>query len=268
MASTLRWAVAAFLAPFMTLLCCCIGWSAPAASDAETSGSAQAGEFTQKVAAAQIPLDKLDEGLRGKVDKLLRQPALYSRSPSRAFPCRPAVYHWLLDNPHLAARAWQGLGAKCATIEKQAEGVFTGSDALGGKVRWQAVAHETGWRAWYAEGVGRPAPFAPALTLRALVILNYQEVRGADGRLGIRHHIEVLSQLEGRTSGWLSKLGGNAIDQSTRKMLEQVELFFSGMAWYLSTNPGSARKLLTAPSMERPEESQQVEIILRELAAR
>ncbi len=238
------------------------------ASDTEAgqpSQAAQAAQIAQKLAAAQISLDTLEEPVRGRVAHLLQQPAVYTKGQIRAFPTRPFVYHWLLENPHLAARAWQGLGAKCAAIEKQADGVFTAADPAGGTVRWQKVCEQPCWRAWYAEGAGRPAPLTPSVTMRALVMLSYQEVRGADGRLGIRHQIEVLSQLEGKRTGWLARLTSAAVDQSAKKTLEQVELFFSGMAWYLSANPGSAKKLLTAPSPERPEDARQVERVLREL---
>ncbi len=264
MGRTLCWVLAAWLA----LALGGTSWSADpgATKDARHAQDAQDAEFAQRVAAAQITLDMLDEPLRGKVARLLRQPAIYSRSQARAFPARPFVYQWLLDNPHLAARAWQGLGAKCATIEKKSEGVFTGADPAGGSVRWQRLCEQPGWRAWYAEGTGRPTPFTPAVSMRALVMLNYQEVRGGDGRVGIRHQIEVLSQFEGKTTGLLAKLSSVAFDQSARKTLEQVDLFFSGMAWYLSTNAGSARKLLSFPASESPDDAREVEMLVRRLA--
>src|SRR5437763_5869 len=79
------------------------------------------------------------------------------------------------------------------SAEGQADGGFLGKDGIGGELRWQTIHSEPGRRIWYAEGFGRAVPLLPALSLRAVVLLRYQEVRGDDGRFGIRHRVEVFA---------------------------------------------------------------------------
>ena len=62
-------------------------------------------EIARRITAAQVPIEKLPATHRQKVMELLDQSSsLYSRGSSAAFPCNPAVYHWLVDNPHWGFR--------------------------------------------------------------------------------------------------------------------------------------------------------------------
>jgi len=170
------------------------------ASPAKDTDAVQAAQIAQKLAAAQISLDNLEEPVRGRVAQLLQQPAVYTRGQTRAFPTRPFVYHWLLENPHLAARAWQGLGAKCAAIEKKAEGVFTGTDPAGGTVRWQKVCEQPGWRAWHPASDRGPVPVGGQddRLARASQLRRRGPVREEDPRAGglvlLRHGLVPVRQ--------------------------------------------------------------------------
>lgn len=191
----------------------------------------------RQVSAAQVPLDKLDAQLRTRVADLLQKAPLFVRGPTESFPCRPTVYNQLLDNPDMAVHCWRLLGACKATIVKQADGTFVGKDNHGSQLRWQPLAAEQGRRIWLVEGSGRPAPLMPMVQLKAVVFLRYQTVKGDDGRVGIRHRVEMFAQYDSKAIDLLSKLGGMTPDSAGQKVLEQVGLFYSGMAWYLSEHP-------------------------------
>lgn len=217
-------------------------------------------DLAQKIAAAQVPVEKLAEPLRSKVSSLLQQPTLYRRGRAEAFPCQPAVYDWLLDHPHHACSAWQSLGAKCATIDKKSDGSFVGVDPLGSELRWVSILTESGRRIWHAEGSIRPAILLPKVTLRALVILNYDEVKGADGRVGIRQRFELFAQVDGKGPS-IAKLLGMSTEQVAAKTLDQIGLFFSGMAWYAYAHPLQARSILRSSN---PEEAREIDDLLRD----
>lgn len=219
-----------------------------------------------RAAAAQVPVDRVAAGMRDKVAALLKDHALYCRGPVEAFPCRPGVYQWLLDHPQWGFRAWRALGAQCATVEHKEDGWFVGIDPQGSELRWQPVLQEPGRRLWYVEGIGRLAPLTPSVSMKALVSLRYQEVVGVDGRTGIRHRAEVFAQFEEKTIAWLARLTGATADGAAGKAIEQVELFFSGMAWYVSEHPVWAKRVFPPLDTARPEEKPALESFWRELA--
>jgi hypothetical protein len=241
------------------LVLCCLA----AAGPARAGGPPGDPEVQRRLSAAQVPLERVAEGLRAKVADLIDHAPLYSKGPVESFPCQPAVYHWLLDHPHWGFKAWQALGATAATVERQPDGSFVGTDPQGSHLRWQTVLSEPGRRIWYVEGVGRAAPVLPGLTIKAVVLLRYQDVVGLDGRHGVRHRAELFAHYEGKTATVLARLSGMTVDGTAAKIVEQMELFFSGMAWYATEHPAWVRKVL----QPKPEERAQVEELYRVLAA-
>jgi hypothetical protein len=206
-----------------------LAWSGP-----EAAGDV---DLLRRISAAQIATERLDGDLRGRVDEVLKHGQLYTRGPTECFPCQPGIYRWLLDHPHWGVHAWRALGATKIKLEPQADGSFLGSDQQGGELRWRPILAEAGRRVWYAEGSGRMAPLMPIISVRAVVLLKFQEVQGEDGRIGIRQRTEVFALYDGRAAELACKLIGLTAEAAGKKVIEQIGLFFSGMAWYLSENP-------------------------------
>jgi len=224
-------------------------------------------QIAAKITASTFPLEQVPEPLRLKVDALLKQPTAYARGPIEAFPCQPPVYSWLLDNPHHGFRAWRALGVKCATVEQKADGSFHGIDPLGSELSWTEVLREPNRRVWYAEGQARPAPLTPSVPLKVLLLLRHHEVVGEDGRIGVRHRAELFAQFDAsRAAKLVSKLWGLSNETVARKAAEQVELFFSGLAWYISEHPEWVSTALKPNKKTTPQELQQVEVLVRLLA--
>ncbi len=186
----------------------------------------------RQTSAGQVPVEKLAEPLRGKVNFVLQKGQLFQKGKSEAFPCTPEVYRWFLDSPDAALFAWKKLGATKASIHKQPDGCFLGSDGMGGELRWQQICSGPRSRIWYAEGSGRMGPLLPTMTIRAVVLLTFQEVQGVDGRPGIKHRLELFAHHD--TTPLFSRITGLTAEAAGKKAMEQMELFFSGMAWYTS----------------------------------
>jgi hypothetical protein len=54
---------------------------------------------------------------------------------------------------------------------------------------------------------------------------------------------------------------------AAQRTVEQIELFFSGMAWYLTEHPAWGRAVFEQTAREQPGSAQQLDPILRELSA-
>ncbi len=190
-------------------------------------------------AIAQIPLDKLSDTLRTKVTKVIGSAQMFERSKHESFPCHPEIYRWLLESPDASLFAWKKLGATKASITRLDNGTFLGSDGNGGELRCQLIAADAGTRIWFAEGSGRIGPLLPTMTIRALVFLHFQDVKGTDGRTGIKHRIQILVHYDSTTL--VNKITNMTADSAGKKAVQQLELFFSGMAWYASEHSNWCR---------------------------
>jgi hypothetical protein len=212
----------------LSLVGLCLAGYCPAiaASDNQTD------QFARQVSAAQIPLEKIAEPLRSKVALVLKKSQIFERGKSEAFPCNPEVYRWLLESPDASLFGWRKLGATKASILRQPDGSFLGTDGMGGELRWNLIATGPQSRVWYAEGSGRMGPLLPTMTVRAIVLLTFQEVHGTDARVGVKHRLDLFAHYD--STPLITKLTGISADTAGKKALQQIELFFSGMAWYAS----------------------------------
>lgn len=227
----------------------------------------EAEEAAARITAAAFPYDQVPDALRAKVEAVLKQPTTYARGPIEAFPCQPKVYAWLLDHPHQGFRAWKALGVKCAAVEQRGDGIFHGVDPLGSEMTCYEILREPNRRVWYAEGMAKPAPIGPSVPIRAVVLLRYHDVVGADGRLGVRHRAEVFAQYDaGRAAKLVSRLWGLSNETVTRKAAEQIEMFFSGLAWYISEHPEWPPTALKADKKTSARDLEQITLLTQMLA--
>jgi hypothetical protein len=200
-------------------------------------------QFARQVSAAQIPVEKISEPMRSKVTFVLQKSQIFERGKSEAFPCNPRVYHWLLESPDASLFGWRRLGATKATVARQQDGTFIGTDGLGGELRWNLVAAGPQSRIWYAEGSGRMGPLLPTMTVRAIILLTFQEVHGMDGQVGIKHRLDLFANYD--STPLITKLTGMSAEAVGKKALQQIEIFFSGMAWYASEHTSWAKTTFT-----------------------
>jgi hypothetical protein len=198
---------------------------------------------TRGFIAAPVPLDELPPPLRERVRSVLDRPTLASRGPVEAFHCRPPMYYWLLDHPDVAMRLWHGLGAKCTDIQAVGEGNFQWSDAQLGEVHWQTIVRTAKQRVWYAEGRVKPGVMLPAVSLRAVVVLNHQEGNDGSGKPAVRHQMDMILHTDSRVVNLAARLFGASAPRMAEEYVGQMEMFFGALAWYLSEHPEKAKTL-------------------------
>jgi hypothetical protein len=192
---------------------------------------------------APVPLDELAPPIRDRVRVVLEHPTLSSRGPLEAFRCRPSIYFWLLDHPDVAMRLWRSLGAKCSDIHALGEGNFAWRDAQNGEVHWQTIVRTGKQRVWYAEGRVKAGPLLPAVSLRAVVVLNHQEGSDGKGKPAVRHQMDMILHTDSRAVSLAARLFGASAPRLAEEYVGQMEMFFGALAWYLTEHPDKAAAL-------------------------
>ncbi|MFT3878976.1 MAG: hypothetical protein QM703_04865 [Gemmatales bacterium] len=200
---------------------------------------AEIDQSAKQAFVSQIPLDKLPEQVRNKLTYVIGRAQLFEKGKSEAFPCNPEVYRWLLESPDASLFAWKKLGATKAGVTRLENGSFLGTDGHGGEMRWSLIATGPTTRIWYAEGSGRIGPLLPTMTIRAIVALHFEDVKGVDGRKGVKHRLELLAHYD--SSAIVNKLTNMSAESTGKKVIQQLEVFFSGMAWYVSEHSAWSR---------------------------
>jgi hypothetical protein len=184
-----------------------------------------------------VPLDEIAPGVREQVRQVLEKPTLVGHGPPEVFVGRPALYHWLLEHPDRAARAWRRLGAQCMTISDRGGGRFGWIDGHGSDVSWHTVYRGPRLRVWLAEGKVRPAPLLPLVPVRILLLLHHTEGHDSFGRSLIRHHADVVLQTDSKTAALATRMLGASAPRLAEQCLAQLEMFFAALTWYLDQHP-------------------------------
>jgi hypothetical protein len=191
-----------------------------------------------------LPLDAMQDADRAVARSVLEKPTLAARGPSETFVCRPDQYYWFLDHPDRAVAAWKRLGAKCVNISARDDGQFAWSDEHGGDLVWRTLHRSTGIHIWFAEGKVRPAAALPLVPLKALLVMHYGEAKNAEGKTVIEHHADLFLLTDSKTAATFTKMMGQSAPRIAEQGLGQLQMFFSGLSWYLQRHPEQVDVLL------------------------
>jgi hypothetical protein len=193
---------------------------------------------------AEVPLEEVAPAVRERVRQVLDKPTLATQGPSEVFVCRPELYHWFLEHPDRASLAWRRLGAQCVEITDRGGGRFGWSDGQGSDVRWDTVYHGPRMRVWYAEGRVRPGPLLPFVPVRAVVVVNHTCEQANDECQEVRHRVDLYLLADGKGAALATRLLGASGPRMAEQYVAQMEMFFSGLSWYLHRHPEKADLLL------------------------
>ena len=195
-------------------------------------------------AANDLPLEKLDERQRQLAKLVLDKPAFSAKGPSETFFCKPEQYQFILEHPDRAVGAWRKLGAKCVAIAAKGEQQFSWSDDQGSEVTWETIHRGQELHIWFAEGKVRPGALMPLVPLKALVVMRHKEQRNPDGATLVQHQADLYVQTDSKTAALMTRLLGPASQRLAEQGMGQLQLFFSGLSWYLDRHPDRAEELL------------------------
>jgi hypothetical protein len=224
-------------------------WANPASAGAQppTKVAPPSTDKMEKVrAAANVPLANIPEKFREGVRVTLEKTTLFSQGPVEAFACQPNVYYWLLDHPDRGVVAWRRLGAQCVMINERGPGRFGWTDEHGSDLQWETVYAARDRHIWYAEGKVRPGLLLPLVPVKTLVVLRFAEQDGqaVGGGKIMQQQADMFLYTDSAGAALATKLLGSAAPHMAEQCVTQMQMFFSGMAWYLHRYPDRAASLL------------------------
>jgi hypothetical protein len=186
----------------------------------------------------------MPESVRKQVRDVISDPTVFGRGPVEAFSGQLTVYSWLLDHPDRGMNAWRRLGAQCSQIKEVGKQRFSWTDGNGSEVHWQVVHETPTARIWYAEGSVRPGPLLSTYRIQAVVNMRFGTHLDSLQRTIICHQAEVFFKIDSRAAAFLAHLMGGSAPKLAEQFMAQVEIFFSGITWYLDQHPERGDRLL------------------------
>lgn len=199
---------------------------------------------TPASSTGKLPIEQIAEPHRQKVRQVIDSATVHGYGPGEAFAGRPDLYHFLLENPDRGVRAWRQLGAPCTEVAALGNGAFSWKDDRGSEVRWQAVYVAEGLRIWFAEGKVRPMQLFPLMPIHAVIVMRYNDRNIGQGRTLLLHQSELFLQTDSKAVALAARMMGASSARLTEQGMAQLEMFFSGLLWYLDQHPERTERLL------------------------
>ena len=190
----------------------------------------------------RIPLESLPPHLREKVRSVVAQPSLSSKGQAETFNTNLATYHWLLEHPDLAVKLWRLQGAKVADIEQRGD-AYRWNDDQGSEVLWHTALRVPGMHVWYAEGKVKAATLVPMTSFRAVAVMHYVEGKDLDGKPAIRHQVHFMLRCDSKAISLATRILGASAPRQVEQYLGQLQMFYGGMAWYLTQDEERAKRM-------------------------
>lgn len=189
-------------------------------------------------------IQELPRSVQPLARPIMENPSFQAKGPVEMLDCDPKIYHWLLDHPEKTTKMWQKLGAPVMEITSRGPGRYGWTDGQGSDVSWVCVVRNAHRRVWYVEGVVKVARLLPKVSIKALMIIHIQELQNKAGESKIRQHSELKLYCGSRAMRLVARVAGASAPKMAETYMEQIQIFFGGMAEYLTADPKKIQKLL------------------------
>lgn len=176
-----------------------------------------------------VPLSRLDDDARARVDAILNTSLLSHRVTGLRTRSREPVFLFLLDHPDFAAAVVRALRLGHYQVERRTEG-FWGDDSRGARGMIRVLYADEGRRLYHLDGVyeGRGLP---AIQGRMLVLIEFRHEADAEGttylEASVTGHVKLDTPLVGAIAQLATTIARSTVERAADR---KVRRFFGTVA--------------------------------------
>ena len=218
-----------------------------------------------------IPLSRLDEEARAKVDSVLSDVAIFRRLPIRVAQCDPDMYLFLVRHPDVVTNIWEVLGLAKLSVRQTAAESFELADQHGTRGTAEILYSSPTTHLIYTEGSYEGPLLIRPVRGRTVLLLKTGYVLEPDGRYYITSRLDVFVRVEQSAAELLTKAFHPLIGKVADVNFTQTTGFVGSLSRTAEVNHAGMRRLagkLTKVSPEVRERFAQLSVRVAEKAAK
>ncbi len=172
--------------------------ASPPSSSAARFASLEAttSDAARRDALRSIPLEKLSEVHRPKVESVLAGASLFRRLPIRVVDCDPVLYLFLVRHPDVVVNIWEVFKASRLELRQTGEGRFRVSEPGGADSSFEFVYQSHDTHVVYGEGVYQGPLLARPVKGRGVLVLKSGYVQETNNRHYITNRMDCFLSIE------------------------------------------------------------------------
>jgi hypothetical protein len=208
-------------------------------------------------AANALPLDKLPEAGRLRVEAILADVSLFRRLPAITFQTEREVYRHFLEHPEVAVSIWGAMEISEFQLKRTAAGRFEATDRDGSTGTIEVLLQTDGETVAVCEGVYRGPLIKNGIRARALFHLRTAFGQGADGRDVVTSRLEMFVSFPSTTVETVARIVSPLSNLIVDRNFREIGVFVHLMSTAMERQPGwvehLAGRLENLPQARRDE---------------
>ncbi len=143
-----------------------------------------------------IPLDKLPDDLRPKVESVLKNTSVFRRVPVQVIDCDPDLYLFLARYPEVVVNIWQVMGISKVALVRTGPHSYRGNDGAGttGSVHLCYSNHDT--QVVYTEGSYEGPMFNRPIRAQCVLVLRAGYIQETNGRYYVTNRLDTFIHID------------------------------------------------------------------------
>jgi hypothetical protein len=194
-------------------------------------------------AVKAIPLGKLSEENRAKVDAVLSNISIFRRLPTRVVDCDPDMYLFLVRHPDVVVNIWEVFKISRINLRETGEGQFQINEQGGATASLEFVYQSHDMHVVYGEGVYRGPLLNKPVKGRGVLVLKNGYVRETNGRYYVTCRMDSFVSIEPAGAELITKTVSPVLGKTADNNFVQTLAFLGSLSRTAEVNSPGVQRL-------------------------
>jgi hypothetical protein len=223
----------------------------PASLEATTSDTAR------HDAIKAIPLDKLSDENRAKVDSVLSNISVFRRLPVRVIDCDPDLYLFLVRHPDVVVNIWEVFKISRLRLQETGDSQFDLIESAGATAKVEFVYKSHDLHVVYGEGVYQGPLLPRPVKGRGVLVLKAGYVRETNDRYYVTSRLDSFLTIEPAAAELATKTVSPLLGKTVDNNFTQTLAFVGSLSRTAEVNSRGVQRLGMQLSHVQPEVREQ-----------
>jgi hypothetical protein len=230
--------------------------SAKAASPMSAKASLLEGttsDAARKDAIQSIPMDKIAQEDRARVESVLSNVSIFRRMPVKVVDCNPDMYLFLVRHPDVVVNIWEIMNVSQLQLRQTDENRYQLVEPAGTVAQFSYVYRSHDTHVFYGEGKYDGPLMTRSAKGRGVLVLKCGYVRETNGRYYITSRLDSFLTIEPLGIELLGKTVSPIMGKTVDNNFAQTVAFVSSLSRTAEVNSRGVQRLATQLKHVQPE---------------
>lgn len=205
--------------------------------EAHVQSKGTSSDKVKKTALAELPLDKLNQEQRARVQSLLDEVGYFRRLPTTVFAAEPDVYQFFVRYPDVAVSIWRVMGISEMKMWQTAANEYEGDSGDGSTGIIDVLYRSSEENLLICEGQYQSPLLKKPIKARSLVLLKTSFFKETDGTMYVTHRADMFVAFPSQTVENVAKVLSPVTGTMADRTFTEMSLFLRMMSLAMTRRP-------------------------------